>query len=138
MATVADIRTLKEIYDDQGYVVVQGLLPAEIFPELQEACTRAIARTREGSWKHRRVVGKQFPPFGAFGAILRSYLDTRKLNYSPVSAGDANPDSWGVQHIMHPDLAEPAFAKWYASDKLRGVAKELLKCQDEDLQMGAP
>jgi hypothetical protein len=57
-------------------------------------------------------VGKQFPPYGV---------------------GD---DIWGVQHAMHPALEEPAFSRWYAGDAVRGAAKMLLGCRDEELQMG--
>jgi hypothetical protein len=58
-------------------------------------------------------VGKQFPPF----------------------VGD-EPDSWGVQHIMHPDLHEPIFTRWYGSERLVGAATSLLGCGEEDVQMG--
>lgn len=106
-------KALKSDYESQGYVVVQGLVPDEDRIALVEACERAIAKTRSGEWTHRRTVGKQFPPYG-----------------------DDHPDSWGVQHVMHPDLKEPAFAKWYTSDALVGVCKELLGCKEEHLQMG--
>lgn len=58
-------------------------------------------------------VGSQFPP------------------YDPDS-----PDSWGVQHVMHPDMGEPAFARWYTSDPLIEAAKGLLDCNEDKLQMG--
>ncbi|KZV94666.1 hypothetical protein EXIGLDRAFT_834866, partial [Exidia glandulosa HHB12029] len=105
---------LKERYDTDGFVVVQGLIPDDQLPILEAACARAVAKTRAGEWPHRRTVGKQFPPF-----------DTTSQQ----------PDVWGVQHLMHPDLAEPEFAKWYSGDLLCGVAKALLQCEDKDLQM---
>ena len=37
---------------------------------------------------------------------------------------------------MHPDLHEPAFAKWYTSDGLVQVAGELLGCKEEELEQG--
>ena len=103
---------LQEHYDTHGYVIVQGLLTPPENADLLTATERVVARTRSGSWTHARVVGKQFPPYGV---------------------GD---DVWGVQHVMHPALEEPAFARWYAGDVLRGAAKTLLKCQDDHLQMG--
>lgn len=59
-------------------------------------------------------MGKQFPPFG-----------------------NDSPDSWGVQHVMHPDLGEEGriLAQWYTSEAVRDVVKGLLKCSDEELQM---
>ncbi|KXN91337.1 hypothetical protein AN958_01312 [Leucoagaricus sp. SymC.cos] len=104
--------SVKATYADQGFAVVPGLIPAEDWTDLEAACTRVIQKTRDGTWAHRRVVGKQFPPYG-----------------------DDNPDSWGVQHVMHPQLGEPAFAKWYTSDRLLEVAKDLLGCKDEELQL---
>jgi len=94
--------------------VVPGLIGPEgnRALELEEACERVIARTRAGLWPHRRTVGKQFPPYD-----------------------DENPDSWGVQHIMHPDLGEPAFVQWYTSSELLAVVTELLGCKETDLQM---
>jgi len=102
----------KALYDEQGYVIVSDLILPENLEVLRAACDRAIAKTRSGLWPHRRTVGKQFPPFD-----------------------DSNPDSWGVQHVMHPDLAEPTFAEWYTSDPLINVSKELLQCNEGELQM---
>jgi len=61
--------------------------------------------------EHRRTVGKQFPPYDA----------------------DC-PDSWGVEHLMHPELNEHVFVRWYTSDGLMNVAKHLLGCEERDLQ----
>lgn len=36
---------------------------------------------------------------------------------------------------MHPDLEEPTFAEWYTSDALINVSKELLQCNEDELQM---
>jgi hypothetical protein len=122
--------SLKAQYDTQGYVFVPGLITREERTILEDACKIVISKTRSGEWTHRRTVGKQFPPFG-----------------------DENPDSWvstthpfcqtmyimvikGVQHIMHPELGQSAFSKWYTSDPLIDIAKQLLDCQEDDLQMG--
>jgi hypothetical protein len=107
--------SFKDHFAEDGYVIVPDLIAPEDFVALRDASTRAIARTRAGEWAHRRVVGRQFPPYG-----------------------DDGDDSWGVQHIMHPNLSEPAFAKWYASDRLVAVMRELLGCKEDELQMGAP
>ncbi|KAM5541644.1 hypothetical protein V8D89_004834 [Ganoderma adspersum] len=107
-----DTSARKQLYDTQGYVVVPSLISPSLLFELEEACTRTIAKTREGSWPHRRTIGRQFPPYD-----------------------DGNPDSWGVQHVMHPDLGERAFARWYTSDELVNVVCELMVCGEEDLQM---
>jgi hypothetical protein len=102
----------KELYERDGFVIVPNLIPEDQLEPLHKASARVISKTRDGTWKHRRTVGSQFPP----------YKD-----------GD---DAWGVQHVLHPDLEESAFMKWYTSDGLRGIAKDLLDCSDEDLQMG--
>jgi hypothetical protein len=103
---------LKEHYDTHGYVIIPGLLTPHEHADLLAATNRVVACARSGSWPHARVVGKQFPPYGI---------------------GD---DIWGVQHAMHPALEEPIFARWYAGDAVRGAAKMLLGCHDEELQMG--
>ncbi|KAF8906986.1 hypothetical protein CPB84DRAFT_1675092 [Gymnopilus junonius] len=103
---------LKDQYEEHGYVVVPGLIEDKDWHELEQACEHVIAKTRSGSWTHRRTVGKQFPPYG-----------------------QDDPDSWGVQHVMHPELNEPAFVKWYTSPKLLEVTTELLGCKEDDLQM---
>jgi hypothetical protein len=107
--------SIKATYDDQGYVIVPSLVESADFPLLQTACEDVINRTRNGDWPHRRTVGKQFPPYDS-----------------------DNPDSWGVQHVMHPDLGSSSelFKKWYTSDALVKATCELLECKEEDLQMG--
>ncbi|KII84789.1 hypothetical protein PLICRDRAFT_117218, partial [Plicaturopsis crispa FD-325 SS-3] len=102
----------KSLYEKQGFVVVPDLIHPDVRAELEAAANRAIARTRDGSWTQRRTVGKQFPPYG-----------------------EDNPDSWGVQHVMHPDLDEPVFSKWYTSDALVSAVCELVNCNEEELQM---
>jgi len=112
LLTMSTFAELKEHYDTHGYVTIPGLLTPSEHADLLAATDRVVARTRSGSWPHARVVGKQFPPYGI---------------------GD---DIWGVQQAMHPALGEPIFAQWYAGDAVRGAAKMLLGCQDEELQMG--
>lgn len=63
---------------------------------------------------HSRLVGVQFPP------------------WHPTE----NPDIWGVQHLMHPDLHEPVFAEWYGSPKLQEAVCQLLGTKPEELQLG--
>ncbi|QRW26478.1 phytanoyl-CoA dioxygenase [Rhizoctonia solani] len=119
MAAYKPLSTLsqdqKDAYARDGYVFISGLIDENELPAFREACDRVVAKTRAGEWPHRRIVGKQFPPF----------------------VGD-EPDSWGVQHIMHPDLHEPIFVRWYGSEALVGAATSLLRCKEEDVQMGEP
>ena len=104
---------IKSLYDEQGYVIVPGLIPAELDKPVREATERVIAKTRSGEWPHRRTVGKQFPPYD-----------------------NNNPDSWGVQHLMHPELGETIFAEWYTSEPLIQTVCGLLDCNEDKLQMG--
>ncbi|KAH7333575.1 hypothetical protein B0J17DRAFT_675907 [Rhizoctonia solani] len=102
----------KDAYAREGYVFVPGLIDDSQLPTLREACDRVVAKTRVGEWPHRRIVGKQFPPFVG-----------------------SEPDSWGVQHIMHPDLHEPIFVHWYGSEGVVGAATSLLGCEEDQVQM---
>jgi len=113
MATTSSAQ-LKEHYDTHGYVIIPGLITPSEHADLLAATDRAVARARSGAWPHARIVGKQFPPYGAVD----------------------DSDVWGVQHAMHPVLGEPGFSRWYAGDAVRGAARTLLGCQDEELQMG--
>ena len=115
MATLSDVdlTNLKARFDADGYIIVDGLLTDGELSELRDASERAINKARKGEWPYRRTVGSQFPP------------------YDPDS-----PDSWGIQHAMHPKLGESAFSKWYTSDKVRKTASTFMGCKEEDLQMG--
>ncbi|KAM6499566.1 hypothetical protein JOM56_005074 [Amanita muscaria] len=100
-------------YDEQGFVIVMGLIDPSEFTPLQDACARAIDKSRKAEWMHRRTVGRQFPPY----------------------ADEKDVDVWGVQHLMHPELGEGAFVKWYTGNRMAEVAKALLGCREEELQM---
>ncbi|EIW77937.1 hypothetical protein CONPUDRAFT_84215 [Coniophora puteana RWD-64-598 SS2] len=103
--------SLKPKYETNGFVIVRGLIEDADLAELLKASADAIAQTRKGDWHRCRTVGSQFPP------------------YKPGT------DFWGVQHVMHPDLGQTAFAKWYTSDRLVEVARTLLGCTEDRLQM---
>ncbi|KAF7357868.1 hypothetical protein MVEN_00833000 [Mycena venus] len=102
----------KAQFEEQGFVIIPGLISPEDFPRLESACADVISRTRAGSWPYRRTVGKQFPPYDS-----------------------KDPDSWGVQHVMHPDLDQPAFSQWYTSTTLVNAVQSLLGCEEDQLQM---
>ncbi|POW07664.1 hypothetical protein PSTT_08069 [Puccinia striiformis] len=53
----------------------------------------------EPKWPYKRTVGKQFPPWN----------------------DEESPDIWGAQHIMHPALAQPAFASFYFSTPMTEI-----------------
>ncbi|KAG9018520.1 hypothetical protein FRB90_011560 [Tulasnella sp. 427] len=105
-------QSLRAQLDSAGYIVVPDLVPPDLIKPLKEACQRVIERTRIGNWPHKRIVGKQFPPF----------------------VGDET-DVWGVQHLMHQELREPLFAEWYGSQRLQEVCCQLIDCRPDDLQM---
>lgn len=106
--------SLKSSFDDQGFVIIPASSPSSLIPSsnpdllqaLRDASGAIIKRTRSGEWPHRRVVGKQFPPFG-----------------------NDSPDSWGVQHVMHPDLGEEGriLAQWYTSEAVCSFGHSLVE-----------
>lgn len=61
---------------------------------------------------YSRLVGTQFPPW------------------------TEGTDVWGVQHVMHPELSEPAFANWYGSKQLLQAVCQLLDTEPKGLQLG--
>ena len=125
----------KQLFDEQGYVIIPDLVPNESRKELEAAAERAIARTRSGEWKHRRTVSLNYSICVCHGV---SYYALRKVGSQFPPYNPESPDSWGVQHVMHPDIGEPAFARWYTSDPLIEAVKGLLGCSEDELQMGRP
>jgi hypothetical protein len=113
-----DLDKLLENYRELGYAILPApsLVPPHLHQLLLDAVERVTAKARKAQWTHRRTVGSPFPPF--------------------ARQGDNRADVWGVQHLMHPELAEPIFASWYTSPIVRQVMKGFLGCSEEDLQMG--
>ncbi|KAI9318603.1 hypothetical protein BX666DRAFT_1929702 [Dichotomocladium elegans] len=95
---------------ENGYVIVDGLIPQDKLEALKAACDRVVAKARKGEWKYRRLVGTQFPPW------------------------TEGTDVWGVQHLLHPELQEPIFAEWYGSAKLIEAVCQLLGTSADKLQ----
>ncbi|KAG0743710.1 hypothetical protein G6F57_002580 [Rhizopus arrhizus] len=110
---ITDINNIPidEALKNNGYVIVDNLIPQEMFKSLREACDRVVEKARKGEWKHRRLVGTQFPPW------------------------TEGTDVWGVQHLLHPELKEPIFTEWYGSVKLLEAVQQLLHAKHEELQL---
>lgn len=112
----SNLTALRTAYERDGYVI----LPASTFPEpylceLRSLASASTDQTRSHAWPHTRLVGKRFPPF---------------------DASDYERDYWGVQHLMHPDLAgSAAYRDFYSHATLLQVAAALLDCPVDDLQM---
>jgi hypothetical protein len=109
--------TLNAIYDQfhrDGFVIVDGIFDGQDVEELRKAAKDVTNLTREGKWPHRRVVGKQFPPYDTV----------------------ASPDSWGVQHLMHPQLPHhESFTQFYASSPLLDISAHLLNTSILNMQL---
>lgn len=122
-----DPEALLRQYHEQGYVIIDGVLSSDPasslhIDSLRKCADEATLLTRDGFWPHRRVVGNAFPPF------------TKD-----------NRDSWGVQHIMNPqlDTAGPSksvplskmFQCFYGSSPLLEIASLLVGAEVNDVQM---
>ena len=95
-----------------GFVIIPSFLsPTDPkFETLYKAAKEATRLARTGKWPYFRTVPKQFPPWPT-------------TTPPPASEGGI----WGVQHLLHPDLAgREEFAKFYFSDDVLGVVEELL------------
>jgi hypothetical protein len=55
---------IKSSFDNDGYVIIPGLITPEQQNQLRDASATVVKQTRAGQWPHRRVVGRQFPPYG--------------------------------------------------------------------------
>ncbi|KAK6362683.1 hypothetical protein TWF730_000139 [Orbilia blumenaviensis] len=100
-------------FERDGFVVIDDVLPQDIFEAAKEACDIAVGKGRREDWPHRRIVGKAFPPWPPSG-----------------------PDIWGIQHLMHPDLKLPIFKQLYTNPKLLSTACTILSLPSaESLQL---
>ncbi|QSZ29744.1 hypothetical protein DSL72_004261 [Monilinia vaccinii-corymbosi] len=109
---------LLESLERDGFVLIPALLSQTEIDTLRLEAKSAIDLARSGSWPHVRTLPKQFPPWN---------VDAE----APAKYG-----IWGVQSLMHPRLpSSPSFIKLYFSDKMLGVVKDLLQCEDDDLVM---
>lgn len=99
-------------YERDGYVILSDIFDQASAPSLEQlraAAADATQLTRTGAWAHRRLVGKQFPPFDK----------------------DEHRDYWGVQHLLHPDLPHhEQFAAFYGSPRLLSIAALLMQAEN--------
>lgn len=53
--TLTDINgnPIDEALKRDGYVIVDGLIPDDMFDKLKAACDRVVDRARKGEWKYR-------------------------------------------------------------------------------------
>ncbi|KNZ62058.1 hypothetical protein VP01_1319g4 [Puccinia sorghi] len=102
-------------FKERGCVIVQGLIADNgQLEDLRRAADAVVERTRNQQWPYKRTVGKQFPPWN-----------------------HESPDVWGVQHIMHPGLEQPAFAGFYFSTRMVELTSRLGEmCPEEDAMAG--
>ncbi|KAI9485369.1 MAG: hypothetical protein EXX96DRAFT_544870 [Benjaminiella poitrasii] len=96
---------------ENGFVIINNLIPEDMFSKLKEACDSVVSKARKGEWKYRRLVGTQFPPW------------------------TEGTDVWGVQHLLHPDLHEKVFAEWLGSSKLLEAIEQLVNAKHDELQL---
>lgn len=109
-------------YKTEGFVVVDGLIPDELYEPLCKAADAVTDKARSGEWKNVRMVGKQFPPW-TDGEFVPSG--------DKLTLGD---DVWGCQNLMHPDLGEPVFAQWYGSEDMLDVSAALMGVTRDEMQ----
>ncbi|POW22202.1 hypothetical protein PSHT_01542 [Puccinia striiformis] len=96
----SDRDSIVRSFREAGLVVVQGLIADDTqLDQLRNAADAVVERTRSQKWPYKRTVGKQFPPWN----------------------DEESPDIWGAQHIMHPALAQPAFASFYFSTPMTEI-----------------
>ncbi|KAK0524955.1 hypothetical protein OC834_005338 [Tilletia horrida] len=112
-ATPDALEALRDAYERDGFVIVDGIFTsAEELDALRTAAADVVQLTRKGGWPHRRVVGKQFPPFD-----------------------EVTQDYWGVQHLMSPALPHSRlFTSFYAS-RVLDVSSALLGVPLSQMQL---
>lgn len=53
MITDIHNRPIHEVLRENGYVIVDNLIPQDMFTKLREACDRVVDKARKGEWKYR-------------------------------------------------------------------------------------
>ncbi|KAI9653859.1 MAG: hypothetical protein M1821_006890 [Bathelium mastoideum] len=97
-----------------GFVVIPSILTSSEVSTLRDACASTVDLARTGQWPHLRTLPIQFPPW------------------------PKNPTSdigiWGVQHLLHPQLAQSTtFAQSYFHPRIVTAATTLMSCRPDDL-----
>ena len=86
----------RDQFNEEGYVIIPGINES-VYDKVKAAAERATSRARAGQWPHVRMVDSVGPL-----------------------------DIWGVSNLLHPDLGEPAFADYLATDEVLETAGDLL------------
>ncbi|KAI9672134.1 MAG: hypothetical protein M1831_001947 [Alyxoria varia] len=95
-----------------GYTVIPRALSPSQVSHIHAVATNATDGARAGMWPHVRTLPKEFPP----------WPQTKE-----GASSETEPEIWGVQHLMHPDLpGHEEFAKVYFGDEVLGPVKEIL------------
>lgn len=56
MTSSVDDKSLKQKLQEDGYVIVDGLVPQGMLQPLRDACERIIDKARNNEWKHRYLI----------------------------------------------------------------------------------
>lgn len=99
-----------------GFVRIPRAFTQEEVETFRAACERTVERTRSGEWPYFRSLPKQFPPWN----------------------DDVSQGIWGVQHLLHPDMAQQdkdVFASSYFGDTMVNAVTALLNCAQDHLVM---
>jgi hypothetical protein len=92
-------------YREDGYCVVDVDVPPALLGDLRRAADAVVEKTRAGAWPHRR-------------------------NW-PYKHFKGKNDFWGVSHLLHPGLGEPAFARYLALRQVLDDVRALLGLSPE-------
>lgn len=65
--TKEQLDNIVNTYKTEGFVIVDGLIPDELYEPLCKAADAVTDKARSGEWKNVRMVGKQFPPWADGG-----------------------------------------------------------------------
>lgn len=75
-------------YKTDGFVVVDGLIPDQLYAPLCKAADAVTDKARAGEWKNVRMVGKQFPPW-TDGESRSASVKWHYANQQATMSGDA-------------------------------------------------
>jgi predicted nucleic acid-binding protein len=56
MTSSVDNKSLKQKLQEDGYVIVDGLVPQGLLQSLRDACECIVDKARNNEWKHRYLI----------------------------------------------------------------------------------
>ena len=115
-------------YDEQGFVVIDGLVSEELAARLLSATERVTAATRAvGGAAGEGGGGGLLRELGNFTTSGPPGEGVDFTRHNPHGYLHTRGEPWNINGVMHPQLDEPAFLEFLASPSIVAAASAFLR-----------